>query len=207
MSKITMRKRNRTHLHLPDGAPRALANGADEAVSRVREVAEEAGGRVAGTASRAGDEFSELAGKAGERANELVHRGKDTTDRARRELADTRRKRRRLVRRSRRAALQTASTVVDRQLAKQISDMRSQLAEQSAEIGRAVGTLDEVMEAATRKPKSHRRSTLIIGLGLGAAIMYHFDPERGRERRAETANLVNSTTARFVNQTAGDHEV
>jgi hypothetical protein len=215
MSKISIRKRNRAHLHLPDGTPRALAHSADEAASRVKGAAEEVGNRVASTAGRAGEEVGELAERASERANELVARGSATADRARKELTGSRRKR--WLRRSRKAALQAQNQLVDtglakqvsRQVSKQLSDLRtelhSELAEQSAEFGRALDSVDAAIKA-TRKAGARRRRNMIAGLALGAGLMYHFDPERGRERRAGTAHLVNATTARFVNQTVGDQE-
>jgi hypothetical protein len=211
MSKISIRKRNRAHLHLPDGTPRALAHSADEAASRVKGAAEEVGNRVASTAGKAGEEVGELAG----RASELVARGSATADRARKELTGSRRKR--WLRRSRKAALQAQNQLVDtglakqvsRQVSKQLSDLRtelhSELAEQSAEFGRALDSVDAAIKA-TRKAGARRRRNMIAGLALGAGLMYHFDPERGRERRAGTAHLVNATTARFVNQTVGDQE-
>jgi hypothetical protein len=61
-----------------------------------------------------------------------------------------------------------------------------ELAHESSNLHAAVDSLNAIVRA-NRKAPGRGRVRLLCGLAIGAALMYHLDPEHGRARRAETA--------------------
>jgi hypothetical protein len=75
----------------------------------------------------------------------------------------------------------------------QLAKTSRELAHESSDLSRAVDSLNAVIKA-NRKAAKRGRTRLIGGLAIGAALMYHFDAEHGRERRAATAQRLRSIT-------------
>jgi hypothetical protein len=75
----------------------------------------------------------------------------------------------------------------------QLAKTSRELAHESSELGDAVQALNKVIKA-NRKAAARGRTRLIGGLVIGAALMYHLDPDRGRQRRIETARRVRGIT-------------
>jgi hypothetical protein len=77
----------------------------------------------------------------------------------------------------------SADSILKAQLAK----TSRELAHESSDLGTAVESLNGIIRA-NRKAAASGRTRLIGGVAAGAALMYHFDAEHGRQRRAETAH-------------------
>lgn len=73
----------------------------------------------------------------------------------------------------------------DAVLKAQLAKTSRELAHESSDLAEAVDSLNAVIKA-NRKAGARGRTRLLGGLAIGAALMYHLDPSRGRERRAAT---------------------
>ncbi len=94
----------------------------------------------------------------------------------------------------------------DRAVAAQLAEASAGIAQESAELEKAVTGINQAI-CANRRAGARGRTKLIGGLLLGAGIMYHTDPEHGRERRANTTSVVNATVARLITTTRRDGPV
>jgi hypothetical protein len=78
-----------------------------------------------------------------------------------------------------------ADVVLKAQLAK----TSRELAHESSDLGTAVESLNAIIKK-NRRAGAKARTRLLGGLAFGAGLMYHFDPDHGRERRATTGRLL-----------------
>jgi hypothetical protein len=116
-----------------------------------------------------------LAHGAEEAANRIAHAVEDSKPKLERIVSRT-------AVRSRSRPDRNDGTALKSELAKTSRD----LAHESTDLTRAVSSLNAVIKA-NRKAAARGRTRLIGGVAIGATLMYHFDGEHGRERRAATA--------------------
>lgn len=128
----------------------------------------------------------------------LAHGAEEATNRLAEavENAGAHVKPRRFVSRSARKARTKLSPSSDAVLKAQLVKTSRELARESSDLGDAVDSLNAIIRA-NRKAAVKGRTRLIGGLVIGAGLMYHFDAEHGRERRAATARRLGIST--------GDH--
>jgi hypothetical protein len=89
------------------------------------------------------------------------------------------------VRRLRSKLHPNADVVLKSQLAK----TSRELAHESSDLGTAVESLNAIIKK-NRRAGAKARTRLLGGLAFGAALMYHLDPDHGRERRSTTRRLL-----------------
>ena len=87
----------------------------------------------------------------------------------------------------RQAKLLPSST--DAMVKAQLVKTSRELAHESSDLSAAVDSLNKIIRA-NRRAAAKSRTRLLGGAAMGAALMYHFDAEHGRERRAATAQLL-----------------
>ena len=146
----------------------------------VRQVIHEAERAASTAANTAGARVAHTAGKASDK--------------------HLRRKLVRALRRSRASVLRRKPTIATEailtaKLARASQGLVStshELAQESTDLREAVDSLGAVAKANREVVPAHGRRTLVFGLALGAALMYHLDVENGGERRAATARRLRS---------------
>lgn len=175
-------------VHILDGMPQTIAQGAEEGASKITEAVELAGARVAKSVGQA----AKGAGKAGgsrisSRIVELLMtapaaiRGKGVMRPARAQLPSS-----------------------EAKLRARLDKTSRELAHESSDLSAAVESLNKVIRANRRAAK-RGRTRLLMGTAAGAALMYHFDAEHGRERRAATARLLTSMVRGQTPPGSGSH--
>lgn len=75
------------------------------------------------------------------------------------------------------------------QIKEQLAKTSRELAHESSDLHEAVDSLNGIIKA-NRKAAKRGRTRLLVGLVIGAAVMYHLDPQHGQERRADAARRV-----------------
>ena len=75
----------------------------------------------------------------------------------------------------------------------QLARTSRELATETADMGRAVEDLNDLIRR-TRRTSAKGKAGLLGGLVIGAALMYHLDPAQGRRRRAEIARAFRAAT-------------
>src|ERR1700722_11433593 len=157
-------------IQVPDTAP--LTHGVEDAANRLSAAVETAGARTAKTAKKS-------ARQAGDRASALGDQIGDRVTHAQVDLKRARRRRRLWLFLRRRNRLDDA--ILKAQLAK----TSHELSRESTDLTHAVNSLNSVIKS-NRKAAARGRTRLIGGVAIGAAVMYHLDPEHGKERRKAT---------------------
>lgn len=71
----------------------------------------------------------------------------------------------------------------------QLAKTSRELAHESSDLGAAIESLNAIIKK-NRRVGAKARTRLFGGLVIGAALMYHLDPENGRRRRDATRRLV-----------------
>ena len=175
---MTRNGKNSGSVHILDGMPQSLVHGAEEGATKLAEAVELAGARVTKGAGQASGKASELSGQI---------KGRVAT--APLDVKARKRMPRSIMKR-RTGALSKSDAMLRAQLVKTSRD----LAHESSDLSAAVDSLNKIIKA-NRRAAARGRTRLLGGLALGAALMYHLDAERGRERRAATARLL-TTIAR-----------
>jgi hypothetical protein len=183
LQMITHRKKNKLgRIQVPDTAP--LAHSVEDATHRLSSAVETAGARTAKSARKgakqASDRASALSEQLGDRVNHAQLDLKHDLKRARRK--------RRFWQFWRRV---DSEAILKAQLAKTSRD----LAHESSDLNSAVNSLNSVIKA-NRKGAARGRTRLIAGTAIGAALMYHFDAEHGKERRKATARRLRGVAGR-----------
>jgi hypothetical protein len=170
-----------------DGVPQGLAHGANEAAQRVSDAIEKAGSRAVKTANIAADRAGELGMRAENLGAELGNRIGNAHVEVKAPKLRRRRHPRLRSKRRRPAPLGGRLQYPEEAMLKaQLAKTSRELAHESADLGKAVESLNSVIRA-NRRAGAARRTRLFLGAAAGAALMYHLDPEHGRERRAATA--------------------
>jgi hypothetical protein len=156
-------------IQVPDPAP--LAHGVEDAANRLSAAVETAGARTAKTARKS-------AKQAGDRASALGDQIGDRVNHAQVDLKRARRRRRiwLFIRRNR---------LDDAILKAQLAKTSHELSRESTDLNHAVNSLNSVIKS-NRKAAARGRTRLIGGVAIGAVVMYHVDPEHGKERRKAT---------------------
>lgn len=167
-----------------DKVPPALAHTADEAAHRVSDAVEKAGSRALKTANVAVDRASNLGTQLSDRVGSAHIEVPALPTRGRRQRRGVR-----AFSDSKRGLIGRLRHADEAMLKAQLAKTSRELANESAELGRAVDSLNGVI-VANRRAGAARRTRLFLGIALGAAVMYHLDPEHGRERRAATAEAL-----------------
>lgn len=80
------------------------------------------------------------------------------------------------------------------QLNAQLAKTSRDLAHESSDLHEAVDTLNAMIKANFKAAK-RGRMRLIGGVAIGAAVMYHLDPQHGPERRALVVQRVARLTS------------
>jgi hypothetical protein len=164
-------------IQVPDTAP--LAHGVEDAANRLSAAVETASARTAKSAKSA----KKNAKQAGDRASALSEQIGDRVGHAQVDLKRARRRRRVWLFIRRRNRLEDA--ILKAQLAK----TSHELSRESTDLNRAVNSLNSVIKS-NRKAAARGRTRLIGGVAIGAVVMYHVDPEHGKERRQATTHRV-----------------
>jgi hypothetical protein len=176
------KKKTLGRIQVPDTAP--LAHGVEDATHRLSAAVETAGARTAKGARKGAKQASDRASALSEQLGDRVNHAQLDL---KRELKRARRKRRfRLFRRR-----LDGDAILKAQLARTSRD----LAHESSDLNSAVNSLNSVIKA-NRKGAARGRTRLIGGAAIGAALMYHFDAEHGKERRKATVQRLRSAARR-----------
>ena len=122
-----------------------------------------------------------LAQSAGQTANKLAGAVEVGGARLAKTTANTGGRARRL-----RSKLRPNADVV---LKSQLAKTSRELAHESSDLGTAVESLNAIIKK-NRRAGAKARTRLFGGLVIGAALMYHLDPENGRGRRTATGRLL-----------------
>jgi hypothetical protein len=151
-----------------------------EAEKTAASVAAGASARVAETAGRAGH----AAGRAGHAATAMTEKVGARAGHAEENLKQSRRTLARRIRRSQATVSRKPSVAAEALLRAQLAKTSRELSHESADLRETVDSLSAVVLSANRRATARGRRRLVLGLALGAMLMYHFDAEHGRERRA-----------------------
>lgn len=214
---ITRNGKHNGGVHIFDGMPQNLVQGAEEGATKVAEAVESAGARMAkgaghlakgtGQASGRASELSgQLKGQASELSGQLkgriAHAPLDLKDAklsmkdAKLGMRETRlNMRERFMRSMSRQMMKrrpgTAGLLPsgDAMLKAQLVRTSRELAHESSDLNAAVDSLNRIIKS-NRHAAAKGRTRLLGGLALGAALMYHLDADQGRQRRAATARMM-----------------
>jgi hypothetical protein len=85
----------------------------------------------------------------------------------------------------------------DAKLKAQLAETSRELANETSDLGDAVGSLNQVIKA-NRRAGAHGRTRTIIGIAVGTVVTYHLDPQNGRERRHASAKRLRRLASRSV---------
>jgi uncharacterized protein YjbJ (UPF0337 family) len=77
----------------------------------------------------------------------------------------------------------------DAMLKAQLVKTSRELAHESSDLNAAVDSLNRIIKS-NRKAAAKGRTRLLGGVALGAALVYHLDPQQGRQRRAASARVL-----------------
>jgi hypothetical protein len=205
-------KRHSNGTHVLEAIPQTIAHGAEEGATKLAEAVELASARVARGAGQVAKGAGQASGRASELSGQLSGQIKEKVGTVPLDLKDAKltareaklnMKQARLgltqrltgammggsMARRRRSRLLTPST--DAMLKAQLVKTSRELAHESSDLGAAVESLNRVIKA-NRRAAAKGRTRLLGGMALGAAAMYHFDAEHGRERRAATMRMLTS---------------
>jgi hypothetical protein len=158
-------------IQVPDAAP--LAQGVEDAANRLSAAVETASARTAKSAKKNAKQAGDRASALGEQIGERVSHAQSDLQRARR--------RRRLW-----LFIRRRNRIDDAILKAQLAKTSHELSRESTDLTHAVKSLNSVIKS-NRKAAARGRTRLISGAALGALVMYHVDPEHGKERRNATA--------------------
>ena len=193
-------KRNTNGIHVLDGMPQTIAHGAEEGAGKIagrsRQRCANGQGRsrhVAKGAGQASGIASELSGQLKGEWPRHRSRVKDAKLNMKDAKLSLREKRLRMMETLMRATMKRQAKLLpsttDAMVKAQLVKTSRELAHESSDLNAAVSSLNKIIRA-NRRAAAKSRTRLLGGAALGAALMYHFDAERGRERRAATAQLV-----------------
>lgn len=177
-------------LHVFDGRSDALFHGAEGGATKIAEAVETAGARVAKSAGQAAKGGVAQVPRGMKDAKLSVRDAKLSMKDARLTLREMRLGVIGKLMRStmkRQAKLLPSST--DAMVKAQLVKTSRELAHESSDLSAAVDSLNKIIRA-NRRGAAKSRTRLLGGAAMGAALMYHFDAEHGRERRAATAQLL-----------------
>ena len=182
-------------IHALDGMPQTIVRGAEEGASKIAEAVETAGMRVAKSAGQAGGKAGELSGqikgKVAQTPLELSM--KDAKLSMKDAKLNLREKRMRMMQRVMQRSMMRRQPKLlpgaDAMVKAQLVKTSRELAHESSDLSAAVDSLNKIIKA-NRRAAAKSRTRLLGGLAMGAALMYHLDAERGRERRAATAQML-----------------
>jgi hypothetical protein len=171
-------------IQVPDTAP--LTHGVEDAANRLSAAVETASAKTAKTARKS-------AKQAGDRASALGDQIGDRVNHAQIDLKRARRRRRLwlFIRRRRR--------IDDAILKAQLAKTSHELSRESTDLSHAVNSLNSVIKS-NRKAAARGRSRLIGGVAIGAVVMYHVDPEHGKERRKATGRRLKGVVGGSASQ-------
>jgi hypothetical protein len=130
-------------------------------------------------------QFPEISGRVAKGAGEAAQRMAESAEHAAHRVAE-----------AVEAAGSRARTVARRRahaaaVRVQLANTSRELAHETADLGQAVESLNALVKA-DRKTSGVKRRRLVAGIAIGAALAYHLDTERGRQRRAATAQMLTS---------------
>lgn len=194
-------KRNTNGIHVLDGMPQTIVHGAEEGAGKIAGAVETAGARMA---KGAAGHVAKGAGQASGKASELSGQLKGRVAQAPLEMKDAklnmkgarlsmREKRLRMMEKLLRSTMKRQAKMLpsgtDAMVKAQLVKTSRELAHESSDLNAAVSSLNKIIRA-NRRAAAKSRTRLLGGAALGAALMYHLDAERGRERRAATAQMV-----------------
>jgi hypothetical protein len=161
-------------IQVPDTAP--LAQGVEDAANRLSAAVETASARTAKSAKSA----KKNAKQAGDRASALGEQIGDRVSHAQSDLQRARRRRRLWL------FIRRRNRIDDAILKAQLAKTSHELSRESTDLTHAVKSLNSVIKS-NRKAAARGRTRLIGGVAIGALVMYHVDPEHGKERRKATS--------------------
>jgi hypothetical protein len=85
----------------------------------------------------------------------------------------------------------------DAKLRAQLAHTSRELASETSDLGDAVGSLNQVIEA-NRRAGARGRARTIVGFVIGTIVTYHLDPQNGRERRRASAQRLRHLASRVA---------